>query len=142
MNDLTRERIAEMPAGRELDALVAEHVMGFRWEPALYTQDRYLLTPAGDIAAEWTPEDGLDVSVPELPFFSVDIGAAWPVLKLRRSFSERRQFYAELGRLCQEQTADGTGERIRVAWPDAIGYLTPLVICRAALLTTLPAGHP
>jgi hypothetical protein len=46
---MTREDILAMPAGRELDALVAEKVMGYK-----YTSDfDRLFKPSTDISAAW-----------------------------------------------------------------------------------------
>jgi len=58
MNELTREQILSMPAGRELDSLVAQHVMGWEVIGAKLNKDGYIaysvdFKPSSDIAAAW-----------------------------------------------------------------------------------------
>jgi hypothetical protein len=123
---LTKEQILAMPAGPELDRLTAERVMGWKRLPGY----NYWMTstPAGGfdlhgLIAAWRP--------------STDMTAAWLVFQECRGrlFSKRRRFYEVLGNLLQGQ-ADGD-RTIFVAWPDAIGFLSPRVICQAAILASL-----
>ena len=93
-----------MNASRELDALVAEHVM------------------------EW--EGG--VTQP-LPNYSTDISPAWAVHKLMcgKLFSVRRRYLDGLTDLIRENV--GSQVNGLVAWPDLIIWLTPTIICESAL---------
>lgn len=65
MNELTREKILAMPAERELDALVAEHVFGYK----IVDHDR----------AVWCR-----THYDELKRYSRDLYAAWEVLNVMR----------------------------------------------------------
>ena len=77
-----------MNAGRELDALVAEKVMGFHWVDEWQGQPGpYLVSPHGYLAG-WRRDDGgitahLDGVTPDvvLPNYSTDIAAAWEVVE-------------------------------------------------------------
>lgn len=82
-----------MPAGRELDALVAEKVMGRRW--FTFIRDSYLLDPGAAASicfrgsswtegkhAQWDSECGIltDLKFQRVPDYSTDIAAAWEVV--------------------------------------------------------------
>lgn len=61
-----RDEVLSMPAGRELDAVVAERVMGFRW----------FTSPCANVSVPVA-----DDSWQYLPAFSTDIAAAWKVVE-------------------------------------------------------------
>lgn len=70
-----------MEAGRELDARVAEKVMGWTREDAY---KRYILrSPETDMAATvWDGSGFNDLSaISRIPHFSTEIGAAWSVVQ-------------------------------------------------------------
>lgn len=165
---MTREEILAMPAGREMDALVAEHIFGYRWVQA----------PKHDAKGP-LPEQGRVLAPPDLPedmihwppigvvgphFFtavhrwSERIESAWKLVEHFRDASPRRAILND-GTYYQPrfeiQTGDGGhngppffcafelpgGIDSRCAWGDT----APLAICRAALMTVLPseeAQHP
>jgi hypothetical protein len=128
----TREGILEMPAGRELDALVAEKVMG--WE--LRQCERHKTEPDGYAC-------GLCWGWDQFPAYSTDIDTAWQVVEKMQEDGDvfiewwqdgewfvswkpliiRNRDGSRVGAKCDGQT---TGK------PSA-----PLAICRAALLATL-----
>jgi hypothetical protein len=69
-----------------------------------------------------------------LPDYSTSIAAAWQVHQhcCQQIFSKRRAYLMALGELlCLKQ--DANGKEYNVAWPDAIMYLSPEIICLAAL---------
>jgi hypothetical protein len=117
--NLTREQIESMPAGREMDALVAQHVMG--WRPhfrntAFYVSADHAESLMGRPLAtvgKWHP--------------STDIAAAWEVVDQQQGglrFELRRRpdggFWCSFG---EEMSAEAES--------------APLAICRAALLSRL-----
>lgn len=128
---MTKEDILEMEAGRELDALVAERVMGPPW----------------DVGTSWRVRDGrwerLDSQgrvdhVRPLPTYSTAIGAAWTVVErvaLMNVRPDRGASHAIYG--------FGLECEGRKQWKAAFGIhsapaaTAPLAIARAALLTTL-----
>lgn len=119
MPDITSEKILAMEAGTELDALVAERVMGWH----LYSGEAR--APNG---IPWIDNDGVGVgrSHPAGWSPSTDIAAAWEVveqmgheMKLEYIGSAKVTFRVTSSR---QVSATGTA---------------PLAICRAALLSIL-----
>lgn len=116
-----------LEAGPELDALVAEKVMGWKWERNATGTVSHLMPP------HYVPKLG-DELFPH-PKFSTDIAAAWEVveklsqhfhLKLNSPFVTGQPWFA------------GFTESGVTGWngvPDftAKGDTAPLAICRAAL---------
>ena len=123
--DLTREQVLAMPAGRELDALVAERVMG-------WTRVEEYRTRLGKDWHGFRPGEDYYHS---LYRYSTDIAAAWEVLGRFPPTAEG--FTLALGQW------GGSGEW-RFVWGrhgdwDNILYAeaAPLAICRAALVMAL-----
>jgi hypothetical protein len=154
METLTREQIEAMPAGAEMDALVAERVMGLTLcrDTACGGCDAefFLTEKDGWLYSDLLDEDG------GYGRYSRNIAAAWAVVeKLRAGFrsafvlndSERilRDAY-RLGHgvTCFEIQPNDAGE-IFCAFSEPGGFTSvcstaptaPLAICRAALLATL-----
>lgn len=120
---LTRESVLSMPAGPEMDALVAEKVMGF--ELVIY-QSR-----------EWWDEVGEPTMRHREQFRpSTDIAAAWEVLE---------KLAARMPAALQTWTIEETRRfacqfipvPLRMFGAAAEAGSAPSAICRAALLTTL-----
>jgi hypothetical protein len=116
---LTREQILSMPAGPEMNALVAERVMKWRRSPDpfpgwLPTYER--ATIADIIMPGWSP--------------STDIAAGMEVLEYLRPFKHILLTGYWGGPWECELTEPSTEWR-------AQAEQLPLAICRAALLTTL-----
>ena len=120
---MTREEILNMPAGREMDALVAEFVMGWLPNPG----------PA-------LPKDKI------VPNFSIDIAAAWEVVKyiqintnyhrfvLETVFEDRLwRFWIGANRNWRESSWPPV-EVGETYWINADANDPSLAICRAALL--------
>lgn len=129
---MTRDEILNMPAGEEMDALIAE-IMGER-RPGVHVHTNILSMEwssgrcwyclpdyeKGD-SCEWTPKP-----------FSDNISAAWEVvekfysMKLDR-FSNGKEWRCYLVTLKGGKNHDATG----------LAYTAPLAICRAALLAKM-----
>jgi hypothetical protein len=115
MTTATEQRIA----GRELNAEVAEKLMGWRDSVTSNYPWQFVDKRTGGIHRG-------------LPRFSTDIGTAWLVLDHVHTwlFSRRAEFYVILRNLCV------TEEGWKIAWPEALGVFRdrmPEFICRAAL---------
>lgn len=153
--NLTREQI-EAAEGRELDALVAERVMGWKWvkipdfsrEKQLgvrWNRIRALCPPCGNPPADMR-EKTIDTG--HLKPFSTDIAAAWLVLERMKSMGWEVSVTWENWNECP-------GEPLEYCWSAEYNYYTnderdfrqafaqadtaPLAICRTALLVAL--GH-
>jgi hypothetical protein len=116
MNTMTRDEILTMPAGRSMDVLVAELVLG--WRKIHPDDDDWVGMPPG---VKWAQ----DVS-----HHSTDIVAAWAVHRAmcERLFSERRRYLDCLTEVVR------TRVKASVAWPDVLVFIEPTDFCRAALL--------
>jgi hypothetical protein len=129
----------DLPAGRELDALIAEKVMGYRWltkwmgEPG-----EYLESPDGFLAG-WRRSDGgitghLDGVAKNtvLRPYSTDIAAAWEVVEKITSSGRlmggvTKRLNGKYSALVSEQLGGGV-----FVMSDDVDT-APLAICRAAL---------
>lgn len=115
----------EMPAGRDLDALVAEKIMGWTNMPA---------PPIPEDMAGRTPDD----EIIDLPRYSTDIAAAWTVvIKIKESHQvclvlEDYQFDGKYWEACFKGKFDeSTGKWTKLDY--AFADTPELAICRAAL---------
>lgn len=124
--------IDEMPAGRELDALVAEKVMGFV-RVADDTSDYHgvrhgteVLLPPGETLhslREWLPRSGpIAFGYFVTQRYSTDIAAAWQVVERMRNPDFRLNKDGDWG--CS------FGGELRFV---GLAPTAPLAICRAAL---------
>jgi len=110
MNELTREQILAMPAGRELDALVRKHVFGW--------------SLIGDGRSK--SPDGYQIR--SIPDYSTDIAAAWEVAEKFETIEVKR-FHTDKGLwFCEIK------EKI---WHRSYGATAPEAICKAALLAVM-----
>lgn len=159
---ITRAEIENMPAGREMDALVAVEIFGWRWMkyPAPNARDMVLtgiFPPRSICSIEspneyqriWQPSDAaaprfapwddpiwwdLDGTMQRgLPHYSTDISAAWLVIKALN----KGMFRLELGaRIASAEFSGYSKKKTTVhGVPEDVA---PLAICRAALLALLP----
>lgn len=122
----TKVDITSLPAGRELDALVAEKVMGWKWGAEYKTVDG---NPVG-----WWEEPGserlhwgcykLGEMPPTVPYYSTEIKDAWEVVE--RFKRDERQ--VQIGRHGQSWSVGLGG-----GW--GFDESAPLAIVRAALRT-------
>ncbi len=121
---MTEQEIDNMPAGREMDALIAEKVMMFPMAaiPHALTKDKRVIDK-GDHA--WL----------ECKCYSTDIAAAWEVV-------EKLMPSCEQGNPEINRGFDGKKPAWHVYFDGgdrghAIGETISLAICRAALLATI-----
>jgi hypothetical protein len=117
-----REEIQEMPAGRDIDALLAERVFGYRVDLNLVIfpdGDYSYLEP--DLGGHWTP--------------SRDILVAWEVVKV----VHKKGFWFGCQVLPERSAAWFNNGVVAQVHPQAVaGPLElPLAISRAALFTTI-----
>jgi hypothetical protein len=113
---MTRDEILNMPAGREMDALVAEKVMGWRLHP----HKTHWMTNNNNFRRIGTflPSD--------------DISAAWEVVE---KMKEKGRLYLIV--------SDDIGYKAEILLNDPVPMATaqcdtaPLAICRAALLAVM-----
>lgn len=142
---MTRDEILALKPGRELDALVAEKVMGW-----CVTPDEFKYDPDNDVEVSYAtsePPEDLPEGYPEglraitgtirchrLPDFSTDISAAWEVVgKLRemgggpdiRWDDADRRWWCEVDKV----------------WGWATGETAPEAICKVALLAVMEEGE-
>lgn len=121
----------DLPAGRELDALIAEKVMGwapvhdglnFRWADGgdYEKRHRYVCdwSPSTDIAAAWQVVERMD-------------SLGWYLTIDRLSSGERVRFWR-----CEWMRYTEENEKCGDCWEDA--DTAPLAICRAALEAVAP----
>jgi len=131
--------IDEMPAGRELDALVAEKVMGWcitAWNDGEPWGNREVFPPFEPINGIPADCDCISHSeAGEPPHYSTDIAAAWEVIEkaFRSGFGltyleylEPPQWHCNSGLPCDEFGCDELCATANTA---------PLAICRATLKT-------
>ena len=123
----TRDEIMSMSAGRELDAMVAEHVMG--WELRQVGN--------GSMDGEYYWHDGCDFVDGRLANleFSTDIAAAWEVVE-KPEIMDKYQigvYPTSFGKWVTRSFM--AGYNITVQEDSA-----PLAICKVALLTLIKEG--
>ena len=120
-----------MNAGRELDALVAEKVMGWVWMKevsTIFLFERTLLPPLFESKVDHSGDDAF-IIMPEIPDYSTDIAEAWEVVeKLKHlAFNVHHRYNTGVW------TAYFTdGEELFACAEDITGE-APLAICLAAL---------
>jgi len=121
---LNRESILAMQPERELDSLIAEKVMGWRYKETVYSWGE-VLSPA-----QWIKPNGWPVD--RVPNYSTDISAAWGVveeLEQKKWFVTIRNRSASFHLINNGKILDGTGI--------VTANSTPESICKAALLAVL-----
>ena len=132
---MNREDILKMEAGREMDVLIAENVMGYSkmLAPTSFRLNNYLVD-AGELV--YVAPNGDTFATFDIPSYSSDISAAWEVVEKMRiaivplvgggwAAEPDSDFDLELSWF----------ERPVCDW--ATAPTAPLAICRAALLSTL-----
>lgn len=120
---MTRDEILALKPGRELDALVAEKVMGWTYGHPC---------PEGMDCLHWVDEKG-EVRDYKPPQYSTDISAAWEVF-------EKNGYYGNVSYMGVEYVCtlwskwDDEGLGVDVT---ATGNTAPEAICKAALLAVI-----
>lgn len=126
----------EMNAGRQLDALIAEKVMGWKWADAKYYGWKQFSNYPPEIESVSTtkllvPPDGPDRLIPG---YSTEIAAAWEVVEKVRALPEAQGWGVMVGALpsgtfqcwLKYRDCENTDINERAA-------TAPLAICLAAL---------
>ncbi len=143
---MEREEIMQVEAGREMDALVAEQVMGWEWDD--FDGDRCLIGPDVKInGLTWIPiywpnRDQQYAGEASLPEYSKKIAHAWEVVeKMNEHFKDEAKPAGMLWlNFCEIARVSG-GRFWRAKFgvhPNqyiGVADTAPLAICRAALLT-------
>jgi len=121
---LTREKVLSMNPGRELDALVAEKVMGWKQVEEfaeMFDREGFLLG-----TTTWRDDEGDPAFLPE---YSTDISATWEVI-------EKFEGY----KIWKSPFSDSFYEVILLTKSSsyiARGTSFPEVVCKAALLAVM-----
>lgn len=147
--NITREQIERMEAGREMDVLIAEKVMGWRrmtYKEANPKNSHY----ATDLrlTGRWHDSDGNatqqaedcdDYYQPEFAWSpSTDIAAAWQVVEKIKSIDPLYAFAVMFEGKSWEAGIYDSGYNTSFDYDrSATATTAPLAICRAALLLTL-----
>jgi hypothetical protein len=146
--EMTKEEILKMGAGREMDALVGEQI----YKQKIEWMDCQRNPECGDLEAyTWTKHSKAypiekhpcyfigGTLWETIPFFSTDISAAWEVVeKLEHNWNLLR----EVG-MCGTTPTEGSMQyRFILAYPnlEMVGVTAttaPLAICRAALIAVM-----
>lgn len=134
---MTRDEILAMPAGREMDALVATEVMEWHWYK--FIEPEYV-----DFGAKGAWLDSGNRVMHNEWYPSTDIGAAWEVVeKMKNDWQQIIPSWARFWRIVSLRdgtwdvmvgTENATTQRIIARATDKS---LPLAICRAALLTVM-----
>jgi len=129
---MTEDEIKKMPAGIDLDFLVAENVMGWKWIDTPIAS-RLLVPPEYNQPDLWRPEWRHE-GYPLPPSYSLSISDAWEVIERLNELGYGMELY--------RSGYEGS------EWEISLGGLVslfakdfPLVICRAALLSILDMKH-
>ena len=112
---MTRDEILSMPAGREMDVLIAEKVMGWK------TGER------GVNAGYWVNDKGKEVHFKDTWYPSADVTVAWEVVEKFKGISLRchgKFWFCDF---------DVEGKDYEYSQ----SLTAPLAICRAALLAVM-----
>lgn len=143
----------QQPAGRELDALIAERVMGYTretrkvdWYPveiSVFYKDPSWLEYSYDERScnAMMFRNGVDASdghAAVLPYYSASIESAWSVVeKMAGDWPDFTLRHIE-----EDQPEDGWYARFRSTQRPGYGQTAPEAICRAALIVVAAEGTP
>ena len=132
MKGVETVKIDEMQAGREMDALIAEKVMGWA---VFYGEYKGYELLDDEVAQGYPPEEEADGVPFEIPYYSTDIAAAWEVVE--RITEKRWKF--KLRRLPGKDYMAYFQNLLRfpIECESAPSGTAPLAICRAALKVVL-----
>jgi hypothetical protein len=141
---MNKEQISNMPAGREMDALIAERVMGMQWyswtDEAMGGIIRGLRFPDRFSYAVLEFYERTTIEYPALEPYSTDVKAAWGVVEKMTPLYRFGLAQVESGRFwfAQFENIEHFGE-----WEafESEDETAPLAICRAALLAVLEHEH-
>jgi len=134
MSVLTNDKILNMPAGKELDELIAKDIMGLVPCENWHLQEITMIGPIYIRNQHKCKHDGKCYPKECIPEYSTNISSAWGVVdKLwgKFNFAINRMDMYDGDYIASVMLFNG-GE-----WKSAHASIAPLAICRAALLTLL-----
>lgn len=121
---MTRDEILNMPVGREMDALVAEKVLGWQWQGFEGGYQRLYIND-GDYRRYGAIREGGETEYTNnLHNYSTEMGAAWDVVE-------------KFNNQCMLNNVHGLWECYFPGNVMGLAETAPLAICRAALLAVL-----
>lgn len=133
--NLNAEKIRAMSAGREMDALVAEYVMGWKHVNVIgLTYGEFTIHPDNGVFIAHATQ--YRVIVPWMP--STDIAAAWQVVEKMRTDGWSFACSCYHGEVSHASFCKKTAKSSRRSDCDPIS----LAICHAALIATLTEQLP
>jgi hypothetical protein len=122
---MNKDEILNMPAGREMDALVAEKVLGWQWQQFKDYERLYILD--SEMRRYGAMRQGGETEyTSNLREYSKDMGAAWEVVD-QMLFQSHQGIYLRF----KNHLAYLTGNQLFPSW------VTSVRICRAALLAVM-----
>jgi len=134
MKELTRDEIFNMPAGIELNALVAGNVLQISdYEHIFHGEICIKCHRETDFhSGRIYPDNKRTCDIPD--DYSADIAAAWLVhqMVVHKLFSVRQRYFEELQKLVSAECTE-SGKTV-IAYPDVFIFVKPSHFCRAALL--------
>ena len=147
---MTADEILSLPAGRELDALIAERLFGWRWHNCEYIGQSSVASPVyRTMFAEpkelekntsWrcvamdNPHSGVRKKQEWTPHYSTSIADAWQVVEHIWNVLEKDISVTFAAGSISCDIGDLLGEAVAEVFADT----APLAICRAALLAMTP----
>ena len=137
---MNQEEILNMPAGREIDLLIAEMLFSWQWFPA---NGMMYFRPVEKFAYG-AIKDGESIEyMSNLPSYSTDISSAFEVaekLSDKWDFAiVNNQNFGKYPDLHYGFRLQAIGEDSHIKTIFALGETASLAICRAALLAVVPA---
>ena len=120
---MSRDEILAMPAGREMDALIAANVLGWK------VDDLTATSPSGSANSRTAHGDDW------LEYYSTDMTAAWKVVE-KLGFSLLRSPYTDNWTAAKITDVEPviSGVEVNLGDSEGVANSAPLAICRAALL--------
>jgi hypothetical protein len=138
----TREQILAEPAGGQMDAWVAEFVMGWKWPTNrcpvcgwLYSETRDQGCVPGDCSMRPRPNIVEIQKSRGYGVYSTDIADAWQVVEKMRTSPWKWYEIAHRPIGCMVNFTGNIGDNV-------YAETAPLAICKAALLATLESESP
>lgn len=121
-------RVDEMPAGREMNALIAEKAMGWT---VFYGEYKGYELFDDEVAQGYPPKEEADGVPFEIPYYSTDIAAAWEVVEILGKHGYTAHIEWKGSNRVYAATAEVTFVKCIYTEGHGVGAL-PEAICRAA----------
>ena len=138
---MSKEEILKMPAGREIDALVAEEIFGYRWvegilafgQPCLISPEHYENTKVPIANTNKRKIGGT------FPRYSIKISDAWKIVEKLDTFQFNfdNGYSTDPNERCLAEFGHGMLGMTDYIQVEATAPTAYLAICRVALLTKI-----